>query len=87
MLHERVTREQEGTQVRRQNSSRANLQVGKGGLPPLKILGHSTLNQQSKDEMLRVLSGGKPPFPTCKLARLELTLPDLLLRRDLDRGW
>src|SRR6266852_57628 len=34
-----------------------SLQVGKGGLPPLSLSGHST-------------SGGKPPFPTLSLPTL-----------------
>jgi hypothetical protein len=49
------------------------LQVRKGGLPPLKLHGHSPLRSQFKVELPCSLSGGKPPFPTCKLSDLELS--------------
>src|SRR4029453_15928009 len=47
--------------IRTNHSSLIKLQVRKGGLPPLKV---GYLNV----ECGCVLSGGKPPFPTCNLA-------------------
>jgi hypothetical protein len=40
------------------------MQVGKGGLPPLKF-------HYAQLECDRILSGGKPPFPTCILLALN----------------
>ena len=55
----------------RHDSSNRNSQVGKGGLPPLKIRSDSSWSYQFNVERLRILSGGKPPFPTCEFLSLE----------------
>ena len=62
-------RSYEKSDDRRYHSTDNNSQVGKGGLPPLKIRSLSTMNLIVMDEWLRILSGGKPPFPTCEFAR------------------
>ena len=73
-----------GDSVKIQKTAQANLQVGKGGMPPLKrsvlsgirstaLVMSPPINVALKLFQLRTLrlSGGMPPFPTCKLAELE----------------
>ena len=62
-----------------------NLQVGKVGLPPLKIEFHSNLDRLFKSSYLQVewhsiWSGGKPTFPTYKLAGVESSFGPVLSR-------
>ncbi len=54
----------------------ANLQVGKGGLPSLKVQCHSILNQPLELREF-ALERGQAPFPTCKLPHDPLTLHNL----------
>ena len=49
------------------NSSDGNSQVGKGGLPPLKIRSHSRNELAIQVEWLRILSGGNTALPNLRI--------------------